>query len=102
MNKSIEAVITERTRQIEVEGFGALHDSDHAPGDLACAGVCYAERAVQALQHTGFDDLPAFWPWDERWWKPKDTRRNLVIAAALIIAEIDRMDLSQALRGMME
>jgi len=32
------------------------------------------------------------WPWDPKWWKPKDRRRDLVRAAALIIAEIDRHD----------
>jgi hypothetical protein len=26
------------------------------------------------------------------WWKPKDRRRDLVRAAALIIAEIERLD----------
>lgn len=26
------------------------------------------------------------------WWKPKDRRRNLVKAGALIVAEIERLD----------
>jgi len=32
------------------------------------------------------------WPWAEKWWKPKNERRDLVKAAALILAEIERLD----------
>lgn len=32
------------------------------------------------------------WPWDAKWWKPKNTRRDLVRAGALIVAELERMD----------
>jgi hypothetical protein len=35
---------------------------------------------------------PAFWPWPPEWWKPCDRRANLVRAAALLIAEIERID----------
>lgn len=31
-------------------------------------------------------------PWDEKWWKPKNPRRDLVKAGALILAEIERID----------
>jgi hypothetical protein len=37
------------------------------------------------------------WPWDERWWKPSnDPIRDLVKAGALIAAEIDRLQRSEA------
>ena len=32
------------------------------------------------------------WPWAASWWKPKNRRRDLVRAAALIVAEIERID----------
>jgi hypothetical protein len=32
------------------------------------------------------------WPWDLKWWKPTTPRRDLVKAAALIVAEIERLD----------
>jgi hypothetical protein len=35
---------------------------------------------------------PQQWPWLSKWWKPKDRRRDLVRAAALVIAEIERLD----------
>jgi len=30
--------------------------------------------------------------WAREWWKPKDRRRDLIRAAALIVAEIERLD----------
>jgi hypothetical protein len=33
-----------------------------------------------------------FWPWSLHWWKPKSPRRDLIRAAALIVAEIERLD----------
>ena len=35
---------------------------------------------------------PVGWPWHRQWWKPKNARRDLVRAAALIVAEIERLD----------
>jgi hypothetical protein len=32
-----------------------------------------------------------YWPWEWSFWKPRDPVRNLVIAGALIAAEIDRL-----------
>jgi hypothetical protein len=32
------------------------------------------------------------WPWDDEWFKLTDPRRDLIKAAALIIAEIERLD----------
>ncbi len=38
------------------------------------------------------DKPPRSWPWDASWWKPKDRRSDLVRAAALLVAEIERLD----------
>jgi hypothetical protein len=40
----------------------------------------------------GEPKAPRNWPWDASWWKPLDRRSNLVKAAALLIAEIERLD----------
>lgn len=32
------------------------------------------------------------WPWEAQWWKCAHPRRTLVKAAALLIAEIERLD----------
>lgn len=99
-------VTAERRRQIEREGWTPEHDDEHQQGSMALAAACYAA-------HTGTDcliesrvnlstknaDLFAaqefvrrFWPWGREWWKPKDRRQNLVRAAALLLAEIERLD----------
>lgn len=81
------AALAERQRQIHGEGWSSYHDDDHDPGDLARAGAAYAAGAGQS-----WGEPPQFWPWDGPWWKPTDTRRDLVKAAALIIAEGERHD----------
>jgi hypothetical protein len=35
---------------------------------------------------------PAQWPRDDAYWQPSNPRRDLVKAAALILAEIERID----------
>ena len=84
-------VATERQRQKEVEGWTTEHDDSHREGQMATAAACYA------LGDTDIKDpvdggLINIWPWDIVWWKPKDRRRDLVRAAALIVAEIERLD----------
>lgn len=89
-------VVAERKSQIEREGYTPEHDDkhdrDHA---LARAAACYA------LAGTDSDSGPFYisrlqvpkqvWPY--RWeWKPGDRRRNLLKAAALLLAEIERVD----------
>lgn len=37
-------------------------------------------------------NVPERWPWDRVWWKPSsDPIRNLVKSAALLVAEIERL-----------
>lgn len=81
-------VLAERRRQIEKEGWTPEHDDEHSEGQMASAAACYA-----LASYLGNDWSPAeHWPWDAEWWKPSDRRRNLVKAAALILAEIERLD----------
>lgn len=81
------AIIAERRRQVEQEGWTSDHDANHIPGELAVAGGCYALHAFEWNP-----DVPKKWRWDSLWWKPTDPRRNLVKAGALILAELDKMD----------
>ncbi|MDE2469120.1 MAG: hypothetical protein KGL35_10365 [Bradyrhizobium sp.] len=81
------AAIAERFRQIEGEGWSVDHDDKHRQGDLALAGACYAEAAGMPR-----GAVPIDWPWQDEWWKPAGFRRDLVRAAALIIAEGERFD----------
>lgn len=82
-------VVAERRRQVDDEGWDAEHDDQYQnSGQMAQAAAAYALRASPA-QYNHAHDL---WPWSDEWWKPKDVRRDLVRAAALIIAEIERLD----------
>jgi hypothetical protein len=75
-------IARERERQMSEEGWTPEHDDTHQDGELALAAACYASNRSD------------FWPmsWNLTWWKPKDRRRNLIRAAALLVAEIERLD----------
>lgn len=112
MSKASDDVLAERHRQVSVEGWSAEHDDDYDGGSLAEAAVCYASHAAARgfIFHRWPDEYRAdrpfpedrtvfghgdvTWPkgWSWSWWKPKNPRRDLVRAAALLIAEIERMD----------
>lgn len=80
------AVIAERFRQIEIEGWSIDHDDSHETGEMGKAGANY-------LYYAGEDaNVPSTWPWDRRWWKPQNFRRDLVRGAALAIAEGEKFD----------
>jgi len=96
----MQAVVAERFRQIEVEGWSTDHDDDHKVGELAQAGAGYAFQAeiwandpASAAMHAPFQ--PSWWPWSRDWWKPTGFRRDLVKAAALIVAEGEKFDRSK-------
>ncbi len=102
ISKAAHDVLKERERQVTSEGWSAAHDDDHTDGSLADAAACYAAttRIFKAEEFAGrgresyvsYSDL---WPesWADRYWRPKKSRRRkLVIAAALILAEIERLD----------
>lgn len=95
----LKDIAAERQRQVEVEGWTPDHDDAHPDGSMALAGACYAagRPLFVATQCAGtayeaFTSYLPAWPWADRWWKPKDRRRDLVRAGALIVAEIERLD----------
>jgi hypothetical protein len=90
LSPAMTAVIAERIRQIEIEGWSTEHDDRHDCGDLASAAACYASCAgVNAIENV---KPPHGWPWEFSWWKPQGFRRDLVRAGALIVAEIEKFD----------
>lgn len=85
-------VLAERQRQISAEGWTPEHDDEHIPGTLSQAAGCYIEWNGYEQSVVPEGAIPINWPWAADWWKPKDERRNLVRAGALILAEIERLD----------
>ena len=100
---AIKDVINERQRQINQEFYSTENDDEYKQNELLRAAVCYAENVVRRgwVFDSNFgpdvyqeEEVPDLWPWDLDFWKPKSPRRDLVRAAALIIAEIERIDRS--------
>lgn len=92
-SQALHDVSAERQRQISAEGWSTEHDDEHAPGQLSDAGGCYALNAFEdGKTREGYE--PDWWPWERHWYKPGTPRRDLVKAAALIIAEIEHLDRS--------
>jgi hypothetical protein len=99
-----ELIAAERQRQIEVEGFTLVRDrianQDSRGDSLALAAVSYIARAsvcedwAIVLQN---DECDISDPWPEGWSdsfspieKDHSGLRSLIIAGALLAAEIDR------------
>jgi hypothetical protein len=104
---AIADIAAERQRQISKEDWTPEHDDSHRGGELAIAAGWYALNSP-FVRHPECIGDPAdgrheahrlfagetamHWPWSREWWKPKDSRSDLVRAAALIVAEIERLD----------
>lgn len=87
-------VLAERQRQVESEGWSSGHDDEYEVGTLASAAINYA---TPLSAEKGVNQRPVFyWPWDLSWWKPSSYRRNLIKAASLILAEIERLDRAES------
>lgn len=85
----IDDIAAERRRQIEVEGYDTAHDDAHDGGELAQAAAAYALVTTKE----GFPSMVReIWPWQWHQFYPKNLRSDLVRAAALIVAEIERLD----------
>jgi hypothetical protein len=98
-NAGADRIAVERRRQIAEEGFDPAHDVAYRAGTLVSAAVVYALHALVGLRGGsgpfGLEEFSrakaSFWPWHNKWWKPKSPIRNLERAGALIAAEIDRI-----------
>lgn len=90
MNNSpaLSDVAAERERQKSVKGYSTEQDDTYIEGELAAAAISYIEPM----------EAENYWPadWFDNSFKPSDYRRNLVKAAALIVAEIERIDRQEA------
>jgi hypothetical protein len=90
-------VLAEQKRQVEIEGRTTEHDDEHIPGELSSAGS-YSIAAVDELHSLPQGDgnfkekVPVSRPWSNERWKPGPRRRMLVKFAALILAEIEKID----------
>jgi hypothetical protein len=87
LNRAARDVIGERQRQVSIEGYSLYRDDGYINGEMADAAAAYATLAGKPKSMT------TDWPWGAETFKPSaDRRRDLVKAAALLLAEIERLD----------
>lgn len=84
---AIQEVVKERLRQVLAEGFDVAHDDTNDQGELAAAAAVYALPDEDRTE----DMIHALWPFSESWLKSTTRQRDLVKAAALILAELERL-----------
>jgi hypothetical protein len=82
-------VLAERQRQVEAEGMTHDGDDRYHAAELPRGAASYILNGAN-------DQAPYIWPWEKSWWKPRDARANYVRAAALLLAEIERIDRAAA------
>jgi len=102
---SLYLITEERKRQIREKGYDDKHDDDHDTEQLIRAAQCYLNQVSIKSQVMNINDSynnklklyraverPKDWPpeWLPESWNPDSPIRDLVKAAALIAAEIDR------------
>ena len=76
-----------------MEGWTPEHDNEHDGGQMALAAAAYAIGSRWNERYKAESGPPhSTWPWERAWWKPASARRMLVKSAALIVAEIERLD----------
>lgn len=94
MTTGVELIANERRRQVKEEKYGKVHDDKHTDQSIAMAAAHYASPGeALMIDHTGA--YVEMWPdnWDIEYNK-KDKhgrKKQLVIAGALIAAELDRL-----------
>lgn len=85
----VNLICDERLRQIKKEGWTAEHDDSHAGKEIAWNGRDVLQSYINGPGH--FSPSPGNDPWGLGAKNNKNPLRCLVIAGALIAAEIDRL-----------
>jgi hypothetical protein len=97
---AFELIKKERQRQIDKYGYSDEHIlksiEDYSYGELADAAASYClsigVREDNDITPVGHNS-PWFFPWDDQYFKssPDDRIKELTKAAAMLVAEIDRL-----------
>ncbi len=94
--RALAEIIGERERQRTEERYSIAHDDQHDMGELAGAAASYAISAMAKVMAAPSHELQkvaaAMWMLPAEVKQKHGVRRMLVIAGALILAEIERLD----------
>jgi hypothetical protein len=80
-------IVNERMRQVEAKGYAPDQDNLYIQRELLDGARAYLLSADHDRDAGSF-----VWPWPMEHFKPGAPRRDLIKAAALIVAEIERLD----------
>lgn len=84
-------VYNERLNQIFNNGYDANHDDTHSRAELLYAAVTYLLAAAQP--DVADYIVQTYWPFELEYFKPNAIpQRMLTVAAAFIVAEIERIN----------
>jgi hypothetical protein len=87
-------VVAERSSQ-RAKGYTAEHDDAHTNGELTRAAIAYAASACGESYTADH-----FFPWGLGFEEDEDSERALLVkAAALLVAEIERLDRRDAMQA---
>jgi len=93
LSAAVRDVLGEFKRRTTSEGRSVEDDDALVEGELAGAAGCYAMNYAGSFGiHDYTDDVPMMWPQTPETWRPTGGRRDLVQAAAWLLAEIERLD----------
>lgn len=100
LDRVIKDLRDEREAHLKREVFTNERDDSYIDHSLALAAAAYA------IESTGdqYELADSVWPesWDRSWLKSTTSRRDLIKAGALIIAEIERLDRAEVRRKLAE
>lgn len=94
-------ILRERMDQVEKHGFDIAHDDAHDDGEIALGAYSYLRAGlgmdVSKRHKVGYVPL-ADWPWaNTELFKPTDVLTCYVKAAAMLMAEADRLIRARAM-----
>lgn len=92
LTPAVRDVLIERERQVVAKGYTPERDDAHSSYELPRAAAGYVMNASGIPSHRAL----MYWPFDPSAFKPKGYRADLVKAAALLLAEIERIDRAEA------
>lgn len=82
---AIDLIKEEREKQITKYGYTTTHDRNYPNGTVLRGALAYLNAAIYSSS-VGEED----WPFDKNYFNSEGELKDLVKAAAMIVAEIDK------------
>lgn len=88
MRNGAELIASERYRQIKEEGYSHAADNREDVMNFILAAEAYINSAEGFAVPQGVQ----IWPWEDKYFKPRQMKQDLIRAGALIAAALDRLN----------